>query len=146
MIVRILGRIGRTRLDSLQLVLASLGCGHTAVCPVSNIPPVSMPTPPVFFNFGIPAANKPPNCGAALMAAAAGASLLLWSLLLLALLPPGTGGASPPGLAMPGTGGAPARGDGPGPPDTFPTCGAERSLVTAFFRAFPLLMSARRAP
>lgn len=114
----------------------------------SNIPPVATPTPPVFLSLGIPAANSPPSCGAASMAAAAGASLLPWSLLLLALLfpPPGTGGASPPGLAMPGTGGAPPRGEGPDPPEDLATTGAERSLVTVFFKARPLLMSARRAP
>lgn len=79
------------------------------------------------------------------MAAGAGASLLPWSLLLLARFP-GTGGASPPGLAIPGTGGAPPRGDGPDPPEDLATIGAERSLVTVFFRALPLLMSARSAP
>lgn len=69
-----------------------------------------------------------------------------WSLLLLALLP-GTGGARPPDdFAMPGTGGAPPSGDGPGPPETFPTTGADRSFVTVFFKALPLLISARRAP
>lgn len=80
--------------------------------------------------------------------AAAGVSRLRlpWSLLLLALFP-GTGGARPPGgLAIPGTGGAPPTGAGPEPPDTFPTIGADRSFVTAFLRAFPLLISARRAP
>lgn len=47
---------------------------------------------------------------------------------------------------MPGTGGAPPNGDGPGPPDPLPTIGADRSFVTAFFRAFPLVISERRAP
>lgn len=112
----------------------------------SDVPPVSTPTPPVFFNFGMPPANKPPSCGAPLIAGAAGAFRLPWSLLLLALFP-GTGGARPPvGLAMPGTGGAPPTGEGPGPPETLPTIGADRSFVTAFFKAFPLLMSESRAP
>lgn len=110
-----------------------------------NIPPVSTP-PPVFLSFGMPPAKRPPSCGAASMAGAAGASRLPWSLLLLALLP-GTGGARPPGaFGRPGTGGAPPSGDGPGPPDTFPTTGADRSLVTVFFNALPLDISERRAP
>lgn len=71
----------------------------------------------------------------------------LVSLLLRALLP-GAGGARPPGgLAMPGTGGAPPRGEGAEPPEDFPlTIGADRSLVTAFFSALPLVISERRAP
>ncbi|KUI60405.1 hypothetical protein VP1G_11173 [Cytospora mali] len=93
----------------------------------SSIPPVSTPAP-VFLNFGIPAANKPPNWGAA-STGAAGTSRLACSLLLLALFP-GAGGARPAGgLDMPGTGGAPPKGDGPGPPDTFPTIGADRSFL-----------------
>lgn len=80
------------------------------------------------------------------MIGATGASRLACSLLLLALFP-GAGGARPPGgLDMPGTGGAPPTGDGPGPPDTFPTIGADRSFVTAFFKGLPLAISERRAP
>ena len=74
-----------------------------------------------------------------------------WSLLLRALLP-GTGGARPPGglgappiPAIPGTGGAPPTG-GPDDEDPLPTTGADRSFVTAFFKAFPLWMSERSAP
>lgn len=33
----------------------------------------------------------------------------------------------------------------PPPPEAVPTCGAERSFVTAFLRALPLVMSERRA-
>lgn len=47
---------------------------------------------------------------------------------------------------MPGTGGAPPTGEGPAPPETLVTIGADRSFVTAFFKAFPLLISERRAP
>lgn len=67
--------------------------------------------------------------------------MLPWSLLLLAR--PGAGGASPPGGlgADPGTGGAPPMGGPPPPPEGFPTTGAERSFVTVFLRALPLLMS-----
>jgi hypothetical protein len=68
------------------------------------------------------------------------------SLLLRNLFAEGIGGANPPGaLGMPGTGGAPPIG---GPPDlfSFPTTGADRSLVTAFLNlGAPLLISAKRA-
>lgn len=112
----------------------------------SNVPPVSIPTPPVFFNFGMPPANKPPSCGAPPTAGAAGAFRLPWSLLLLALFP-GTGGARPAGgRAIPGTGGAPPTGAGAAPPEALATIGADRSFVTAFFNALPLLMSESRAP
>lgn len=56
--------------------------------------------------------------------------------------PPGTGGASPPGGLRPGMGGAPATGPPPPPPpEELATCGAERSLVTAFFSLAPFVMS-----
>lgn len=140
MISRTRGRIGMMRLGPLKTVRfldVSLIIGL-------SVPPVSTP-PPVFLSFGMPPAKRPASCGAASMGAA-GASRLPWSLLLLALLP-GTGGARPPGaFGKPGTGGAPPTGDGPGPPDTFPITGADRSFVTAFFKAFPLEISERRAP
>ena len=102
--------------------------------------------PPRFFNFGIPPANRPANCGGCSTPVAPPLSLLLWSLLLRALFP-GTGGASPPGgLGAPGTGGAPPNGDGPDPPDVFPIIGADRSFVTAFLSDFPFVISLRRAP
>lgn len=54
---------------------------------------------------------------------------------------PGTGGAEP----RPGTGGAPPTG-GPPPPGALATTGADRSFVTAFFRALPFAMSVSSAP
>ncbi len=99
--------------------------------------PVFTP-PPLFFSLGMPPANRPPSCGAA-DSSPAEATPVPWSLLLLARFP-GTGGARP------GTGGAPPTA---GPDDDVPppaTAGAERSFVTAFLRALPLPMSARRAP
>lgn len=70
------------------------------------------------------------------------------------LLPrlPGTGGARPPGglgapPIIPGTGGAPPMGGPPPPPpDELAMMGAERSFVTAFFSALPLVMSESSAP
>lgn len=104
--------------------------------------PVSTP-PPVFRSFGMPPASIPPNCGAPPTAP----PRLPSSLLLLTLLPPGAGGASPPdGFPSPGTGGAPGVGPPPPPPDSFPTIGADRSFVTAFFSFVPLVMSPSSAP
>ena len=109
------------------------------------LPPVSTP-PPVLRNFGIPPAKRPANWGALSMPDAAGCCRSLWSLLLLARRP-GAGGARLLGaLGAPGTGGAPPSGDGPGPPATLPTMGAERSFVTAFLSAFPLPISESNAP
>lgn len=102
--------------------------------------PVSTP-PPRFFNFGMPPANSPPNCGGCSIPVVPLDSLLLWSLLLRALFPP------PGGFSIPGTGGAPANGDGPDPPEeTFPTIGADRSFVMAFLSCFPFDMSDSKAP
>jgi hypothetical protein len=133
--------IDKRRRDLLNAVRLCHGKGARGL----SIPPVSTP-PPVFRSFGIPPANRPASCGGPSLDAA-GCVRSLWSLLLLARSP-GTGGASPPGVfGRPGMGGAP-RPDGPGPPtdDTLPICGAERSFVTVFFSAFPLWISARRAP
>lgn len=98
----------------------------------SALAPVSIP--PLFFNFGIPPAKRPPSWGAALMDDAPPSSLLLLARF------PGTGGASPPGgfgaPPIPGTGGAPPTG-GPEESEPLATMGAERSLVTAFLRALP---------
>lgn len=110
--------------------------------------PVSTP-PPLFFSVGIPPANKPPNCGAALTIPPPPPSPPV-SLLLLARLP-GTGGARPPGgaggLPIPGIGGAPPIGGPLGPSETFPTCGADRSLTcVTFFNLAPLLISDSSAP
>ena len=106
---------------------------------IRNLPPVSIP-PPRFFNFGIPPANNPANCGGCSIPDAPPLSLLLWSLLLRARFA-GTGGASPPGGR-----GAPANGDEADSPDVFPMTGADRSFVTAFLSCFPFVMSVRRAP
>jgi hypothetical protein len=104
-------------------------------------------TPPDFRSFGMPPANSPASCGAA---DAMPPPVSPVSLLLRARFP-GTGGASPEGGAggfpMPGIGGAPPIGGPLGPSDTFPICGAERSLIwVTFFSRVPLLMSCRRAP
>jgi len=99
----------------------------------SPFAPVATP-PPVFLSFGMPPAKIPPSCGAAMPADASFDPLLTLgeSLLLLALFAPGGAG----GL-RPGTGGAPAAAELPNPSDTFPTIGADRSLVTAFFSLAP---------
>ena len=88
-------------------------------------------TPPALFrNFGIPPANRPPNCGAVSVADAAAAAPALfepWSLLLRALFPPGGAGGRRPGT---GTGGAPP--DGGATLEEFDlvsTMGADRSLI-----------------
>ena len=98
--------------------------------------------PLVFFSFGIPAANNPPNCGAPPTLAVVSDPM---SLLLRARFPPGAGGAKPPGgFNIPGTGGAPAIGPPP-PSDFLSIMGADRSCVTAFFSFAPFVMSVNRA-
>ena len=112
----------------------------------ASLPPVSTP-PPRFFNFGMPPAKSPPSCGGWSIPDAL-LSPFPWSLLLRARFP-GIGGASPPGaLEIPGTAGAPFDGGGLDPPETTPppTIGADLSFVTAFLRAFPLVISWRSAP
>lgn len=107
----------------------------------SGAAPVSTP-PPVFLNFGMPFANKPP-IGGADSAGDAGSTAALLALDLF----PGTGGAPPGGLSMPGTGGAlPIEGAPPPPELTFPpTRGAERSFVTVFLSFAPFLISPSKA-
>ena len=101
----------------------------------------SMFTPPAFFrSFGIPPAKMPPNCGALSIPVAVEVGLVLpWSLLLRARVWLVVGGRRP------GTGGAPPVGAGAAE-DALPfaTIGAERSLVTAFFRRAPFAMSPSR--
>ena len=80
--------------------------------------------PLLFFNFGIPAAKRPPSCGAASGIADVDAPV---SLLLLFLFAGGTGGANPVGGLRPGIGGAPIM--GPSPPTFAATIGADRSFV-----------------
>lgn len=116
----------------------------------SRSAPVSTP-PPVFLSFGIPTPAKiPPNCGAALAPLPSPPPVV--SLLLLALFDPpepapGTGGARPlGGLPRPGTASAPPFGGPIAVPDVFPTMGADRSFVTAFFSLAPFVISVRRAP
>ena len=116
----------------------------------SRSAPVFTP-PPVFLSFGIPTpANIPPSCGAALAPLLSPTTVV--SLLLLARLEPpppnpGIGGARPLGdLPTPGTAGAPTVGGLVEAPDVFPTMGADRSFVTAFFSLAPLVISVRRAP
>lgn len=116
----------------------------------SRSAPVSTP-PPVFLSFGIPTPAKiPPNCGAAvapLLSPPPVASLLLLARFDPPAPAPGTGGARLlGGLPRPGTAGAPPF-DGPAEaPNVFPTMGADRSFVTAFFNLAPLVISVRRAP
>ena len=112
----------------------------------SAFAPVSTP-PLLFFNLGIPPAKSPPSWGAPSDIAIAVDDP--WSLLLRARLP-GTGGASPPGgldpPPMPGIGGAPPAG-GPDDEEVFPAMvGADRSFVTAFFKALPFCISPNKAP
>lgn len=116
----------------------------------SRSAPVSTP-PPVFLSFGIPTPAKiPPNCGAAIAALLSPPPVV--SLLLLARFgpaapAPGTGGARALGiLPRPGTAGAPPLSGPAEAPDIFPTMGADRSFVTAFFNLAPLVISVRRAP
>ncbi len=116
----------------------------------SRSAPVFTP-PPVFLSFGIPIPAKiPPSCGAALGPLLSPPPVV--SLLLLARIDPpvpapGTGGARPiGGLLRPGTAGAPPFGAPAAAPDVFPTMGADRSFVTAFFSFAPLVISVRRAP
>ena len=113
--------------------------------------PAPVSTPPVFLSFGIPTPAKiPPNCGAAFAPVLSPPPVV--SLLLLARFDPpapgpGTGGARPlGGLPRPGTAGAPPIGGPTKAPDDFPTMGADRSFVTAFFSLAPLVMSVNRAP
>lgn len=108
-----------------------------------------MSTPPRLRNLGIPCAKRPPSCGAAGALAAPsgfdGPSLLLR--FLFALGTGGTGGAPVGGFLIVGIGGALATGGGPdalGPPP--PTAGADLSLVTAFFRWVPFVISDNSAP
>ena len=115
----------------------------------SRCAPVS--TPPVFLSFGIPTPAKiPPNCGAPFVPLPS--PPLVVSLLLLTRFDspataPGTGGARPFGtLPRPGTAGAPPLSGPADAPGVFPTTGADRSFVTAFFNLVPLVISVRRAP
>ena len=110
-----------------------LGASELGVYEESLSAPVSTP-PPLFFNFGIPPANRPPNCGASDAAAFATAAAL--SLLVLFAL--GIEGAEllGGGFNIPGTGGAPAA-IAPPPPLGLSTSGAERSFVLAFLSPFP---------
>lgn len=98
--------------------------------------------PLVFFSLGIPPAKSPPNCGAASIVPAEPPPVSL--LLRFLFEPEGTGGASPPGGLIPGTGGAPLT----GPPelDLLSMTGADRSLVTVAFSFLPLLISDSNAP
>lgn len=87
-------------------------------------------TPPALFrNFGIPPANRPPNCGAVSVDAAVAAPTLFepWSLLLRPRFPPGGAGGRRPGT---GTGGAPPAGGAPLEElDLESIMGADRSLI-----------------
>lgn len=128
----------------------SLDVSGSDIYDESRSAPVSTP-PPVFLSFGIPTPAKiPPNCGAALAPLLSPPPVV--SLLLLALFDPpapgpGIGGARPlGGLPKTGTAGAPPFSGPAEAPDVFPTMGADRSFVTAFFSLAPLVISVRRAP
>lgn len=111
----------------------------------SRLAPVS--TPPRLRSFGIPPAKRPPNCAAGPLAPPSDPdtpSLLLRN--RFAAGPDGTGGASPEGAFIPGTGGAPPIGGAAEPPPELASCGPDRSLVTAFFNRVPLWMSDSNAP
>lgn len=97
--------------------------------------PVLTP-PPLDLSFGMPPANIPPSCGAALCEdSMPGRGTSLLALALLAV-----------GDARPGIGGAPPTGGPLELSDPLATMGADLSLVTAFFNCFPFVMSPRRAP
>lgn len=102
-------------------------------------------TPPDFLSFGMPPANRPPSCGAADMALAPPPPVSLFDL----ALPSGTDGARPPGGfgIPPGTGGAPITGPPPVLFFSFPSTGADRSLIcVTFFNLVPFSMSPNSAP
>lgn len=128
------GGLGADATGGFGLVLSeSERYGESRLAPVS--------TPPRLRNLGIPPAKSPPSCGAAgrldVLSGPERPSLLLRS-----LFAEGTGGARPDGgLGMPGTGGAPAIG---GPDVLLPSLeiiGADLSLVTAFFKRVPFVIS-----
>lgn len=87
------------------------------------------------FNFGTPPAKMSPNCGAE---EAKEEEELPLPVLLLELLLFGNAGAPPKG-------GIPIGMEAEAELDEFPTSGADLSFVTAFFNAFPFLMSPKRA-
>ena len=99
-------------------------------------------TPPRLFNFGIPPAKIPPNCGGAgtLFVPPPPVSLLLRALFGM------DGADAAGGFSMPGIAGALAIGGPADDLDSFPMRGADLSLVTAFFNLAPLVISVRRAP
>lgn len=106
-----------------------------------------MSTPPRLRSFGIPPAKRPPNCAAGPLDVPSSPdtpSLLLRN--RLAAGPDGTGGASPDGAFIPGTGGAPPTGGAAEPPPEVVICGADRSLVIVFFNRVPLWISDSNAP
>ena len=106
--------------------------------------PVS--TPPALRSFGIPPANIPPSCGAVLVVFVI-APACPPSLLLLERLPAPGGARLPAGFDKPGIGGAPPTGGPEGPLLTFPSCGADRSLIdSTFFNFAPFDMSPKSAP
>lgn len=115
-------------------------------------PPAPVITPPLlFFNFGIPAANMPPSCGAVSTPPEPLVPLPVSLFARARFPPPGTGGARPPEAFMPGIGGAPAIGGGPEfEVPLFSMMGADLSLTwdTFFNRAVagPFDMSDSSAP
>ena len=97
--------------------------------------------PPVFFSFGIPPANMPPNCGAESVIDEDPPPIDPWSLLLRARLAAGAVG----GL-KPGTGGAPPTGGAAEEEGDLSSIGADRSLTWTFLSRAPDCMSPRSAP
>lgn len=99
--------------------------------------------PLVFFSFGIPPANMPPNCGAESVTAVAGdPPPEPWSLLLLNRF----AAAGAVGGLKPGIGGAPPTGGAAEDEGLESSIGADRSLTVTFFSRVPFSISPRSAP
>jgi len=142
------GGLGAVEVSGLAVVLREFSGSER--CEESRSAPVSIP-PPVLFSFGIPAANIPPNWGAAgippltPLPPPPPVSLLL--LPRFAGVEPGMRGARPAGcFPEPGTAGAPLEGGTAEAPEPLSNIGAERSLVTAFLSLAPFDMSPSKAP
>ena len=114
-------------------------------------PPAPVLTPPLlFFSFGMPPANMPPSCGAGSIPPEPLPPPPVSLLARARLPPPGTGGARPPGVLIPGIGGALAIGGTPDFELPLSIMGADLSFTWAtFFNravAGPFDMSDSKAP
>jgi hypothetical protein len=97
-------------------------------------PPAPVFTPPLlFFSFGMPPANMPPSCGAGSIPPEPLPPPPVSLLARARLPPPGTGGARPPGVLIPGIGGALAIGGTPEFELPLSIMGADLSFTWATF-------------